>query len=192
VAGQKSGVVHALDPDRSGEILWQQRVGKGGINGGVQWGSAADRSNVYVALSDIGRIPVPNSQATDPDPEAGGGMFALSLETGQRVWYTPPPPCGRKERCSPAQSAAVSAIPGVAFSGSVDGHLRAYSAGNGAIVWDVDTVQTYKTTNGVPARGGSLNVAGPAISGGTLIVNSGYVQNGMPGNVLLAFSVDGK
>ncbi|HLG58594.1 MAG TPA: PQQ-binding-like beta-propeller repeat protein [Vicinamibacterales bacterium] len=192
VAGQKSGVVHALDPDRSGEILWQQRVGKGGINGGVQWGSAADRSNVYVALSDIGRIPVPNSQATDPDPEAGGGMFALSLETGQRVWYTPPPPCGRKARCSPAQSAAVSAIPGVAFSGSVDGHLRAYSAANGAIVWDVDTVQTYTTTNGVPARGGSLNVAGPAISGGTLIVNSGYVQNGMPGNVLLAFSVDGK
>ena len=71
VAGQKSGVVHAIDPDRNGEILWQERVGKGGINGGVQWGSAADQSNVYVALSDIGRIPVPNSQATVPDPEAG-------------------------------------------------------------------------------------------------------------------------
>jgi len=192
VAGQKSGVVHALDPDRAGEILWQERVGKGGINGGVQWGSAADPSNVYVALSDIGRIPVPNSLATEPDPETGGGMFALNLETGKRVWSTPPPPCGRRERCSPAQSAAVSAMPGVAFSGSVDGHLRAYSAVSGAIVWDFDTVQTYKTTNGVPGRGGSLNVAGPAISGGTLIVNSGYVNNGMPGNVLLAFSVDGK
>jgi polyvinyl alcohol dehydrogenase (cytochrome) len=192
VAGQKSGVVHALDPDRGGEILWQERVGKGGINGGVQWGSAADRSNVYVALSDIGRIPVPNSQATEPDPEAGGGMFALNLKTGRRVWHTPPPPCGRKQRCSPAQSAAVSAVPGVAFSGSVDGHIRAYSATDGAIVWDFDTAQTYKTTNNVPARGGSLNVAGPAISGGTLVLNSGYVQNGMPGNVLLAFSVDGK
>ena len=97
-----------------------------------------------------------------------------------------------RARCSPAQSAAVSAIPGVVFSGSVDGHLRAYSTTNGAIVWDFDTVRTYKTVNGVPARGGSLNVAGPAISGGTLFVNSGYVQNGMPGNVLLAFSVDGK
>ena len=32
----------------------------------------------------------------------------------------------------------------------------------------------------------------PAISGRTLVVNSGYVQNGMPGNVLLAFTVDGK
>jgi hypothetical protein len=46
--------------------------------------------------------------------------------------------------------------------------------------------------NGVAARGGSLNVGGPAISGGTVIVNSGYVQNGMPGNLLLALTVDGK
>jgi polyvinyl alcohol dehydrogenase (cytochrome) len=192
VAGQKSGVVHAVDPDRDGEILWQTRVGKGGINGGVQWGSAADQSNVYVALSDIGRIPVPNSQATEPDPKAGGGMFALRLDNGRQVWHTPPPPCGDRKRCSPAQSAAVSAVPGVVFSGSVDGHLRGFSTSNGAILWDFDTVRTYETINGVAARGGSLNVAGPAISGGTLFVNSGYVQNGIPGNVLLAFSVDGK
>ena len=83
-------------------------------------------------------------------------------------------------------------MPGVAFSGSVDGHLRAYSATNGAILWDFDTVQSYETINGVPARGGSMNVGGPAISGGMMFVNSGYVQNGIPGNVLLAFSVDGR
>ena len=193
VAGQKSGVVHALDPDQEGKILWQDRVGKGGINGGVQWGSAADGSNVYVALSDLGRIAVPNSQATVPDPEEGGGMFAIRLDTGKRVWETPPPrACRTRERCSPAQSAAVSAIPGVVFSGAIDGHLRAYSTNTGAILWDVDTAQTYKTVNGVPGRGGSLNVAGPAVSGGTVIINSGYVQNGMPGNVLLAFTVDGR
>jgi len=193
VAGQKSGMVHALDPDRDGQIIWQQRVGKGGINGGVQWGSAADASNVYVALSDLARFAVPNSQATTPDPEAGGGMFAMNLETGKRVWDTPPPrACRTRDRCSPAQSAAVSGIPGIIFSGSIDGHLRAYSTADGSIVWDVDTVQTYKTVNGTPGNGGSLNVGGPAVSGGTLIVNSGYVQNGMPGNVLLAYSVDGK
>jgi polyvinyl alcohol dehydrogenase (cytochrome) len=191
VAGQKSGVVHALDPDRGGAILWQERVGKGGINGGVQWGSAADPSNVYVALSDIGRIPVPNSQATVPDPEAGGGLFALRLDTGQRVWHAAPVPC-RRSRCSPAQSAPVSAIPGLVFSGSVDGHLRAYSAADGRVLWDVDTVGPQKTVNGVAAQGGSLNVAGPVIIGGMVLTNSGYVQNGMPGNVLLAFSVDGK
>jgi polyvinyl alcohol dehydrogenase (cytochrome) len=192
VAGQKSGMVHAIDPDREGAILWQMRVGKGGINGGVQWGSSADQSNVYVALSDLGRIAIPNSQGTVPDPKVGGGMFALRLDNGERVWYTAPPSCGDRERCSPAQSAAVSAIPGVVFSGSVDGHLRAFDTGTGSIIWDFDTVRTYETINGVPAHGGSLNVGGPAISGGAIFVNSGYVQNGIPGNVLLAISVDGK
>ena len=192
VAGQKSGVVHALDPDRDGEVLWQVRVGKGGINGGVQWGSAADQSNVYVALSDLGRISIPNSLATEPDAKAGGGLFALRLDTGERVWYTPPPACGDRPRCSPAQSAAVSGIPGVVFSGSVDGHLRAFAARDGAIVWDFDTVRSYETVNKVPARGGSLNGPGPAIAGGMLFVNSGYAPNGIPGNVLLAFSVDGQ
>jgi polyvinyl alcohol dehydrogenase (cytochrome) len=193
VAGEKSGVVHAVDPDRDGQILWQTRVGKGGINGGVQWGSAADVSNVYVALSDLGRINVPNSQATVPDPEEGGGMFALRLDTGKEVWHTPPPhTCRANERCSPAQSAAVSGIPGIAFSGSIDGHLRAYSTTDGAIVWDFNTVGSQATVNGIAARGGSLNVGGPAISGGTVVVNSGYVQNGMPGNVLMAFTIEGK
>jgi polyvinyl alcohol dehydrogenase (cytochrome) len=144
-----------------------------------------------VALSDIGRIAVPNSQATEPDPEAGGGMFALRLDTGEQIWTAPPQPC-RRTRCSPAQSAAVSAMPGVVFSGAVDGHLRAYSTTTGAVLWDFDTVGPQQTVNGVAARGGSLNVGGPAISGGMVFVNSGYVQNGMPGNVLLAFSVDGK
>jgi hypothetical protein len=30
------------------------------------------------------------------------------------------------------------------------------------------------------------------VSNGTVIINSGYAQNGMPGNVLLAYTVDGK
>jgi polyvinyl alcohol dehydrogenase (cytochrome) len=148
---------------------------------------------MYVALSDLGRINVPNSQATVPDPEAGGGMYALRLDSGQQVWHTPPPrACRTRERCSPAQSAAVSAIPGVTFSGAIDGHLRAYSTTDGKILWDFDTVGPQKTVNGVTARGGSINVAGPAVSGGVVITNSGYVQNGMPGNVLMAFTVDGK
>jgi polyvinyl alcohol dehydrogenase (cytochrome) len=192
VAGQKSGVVHAIDPDKNGDVIWQTRVGKGGGLGGIQWGSATDHSHVYVALSDIA-LSIPNALARDLDPKLGGGMFALSLENGKRIWYTPAPGCGTRKKCSPAQSAAVSAIPGAAFSGSIDGHLRAYSTKDGAILWDFDTVSPYKTVNEVEAKGGSLDGAGPAIGGGMLFVNSGYpVFGGMPGNVLLAFSVDGK
>jgi polyvinyl alcohol dehydrogenase (cytochrome) len=193
VAGQKSGVVHALDPDNGGKVLWQTRIGQGGTMGGVQWGSAADQTMAYVALSDIGRIMLTYSNSTDADPKRGGGMFGLRLDTGEIVWRTPPPGCGSRPRCSPAQSGAVSALPGVAFSGSVDGHIRAYSAADGKVVWDFDTVRSYETVNGVEGRGGSLDGPGPAIGGGMVFVNSGYpTAGGTPGNVLLAFSVDGK
>ena len=192
IAGQKSGVVHAVDPDNQGEVLWQTRVAKGGTAGGVQWGSAADKNNVYVAVSDIGRIMLTYTSATDADPKRGGGMFALRLDNGENVWYTAPEACGNRPRCSPAQSAAVTAIPGVAFSGSVDGHLRAYSSANGKVIWDFDTAQNYETVNGVPGHGGSLDGPGPAVADGMLFVNSGYpTAGGMSGNVLLAFSVDG-
>jgi hypothetical protein len=94
LAGQKSGIVHALDPDANGEVLWQTRIGRGGTMGGIQWGSATDGTNIYVALSDIGRIMLNYSTSTDADPKQGGGMFALRLSDGERVWYTPPPGCG--------------------------------------------------------------------------------------------------
>jgi polyvinyl alcohol dehydrogenase (cytochrome) len=75
----------------------------------------------------------------------------------------------------------------------VDGHLRAYTSANGKVIWDFDTVRSYTTVNGVPGRGGSLDGPGPVIAGGMLFTNSGYSSaGGTPGNVLLAFSVDGK
>lgn len=202
IAGQKSGVVHAVDPDQQGKILWQRRIGDGGLLGGIEWGSAADSENVYAALSDL-RLQVvptgtPGSQpfgksALRLDPTAGGGLFALKLTTGEIVWKTSPSPCGEKPACSPAQPAAVTLIPGVVFSGSLDGHLRAYATEDGKIIWDIDTVREYKTVNGVRAIGGSMNGPGAVIAGGMLYVNSGYADwGGSPGNVLLAFSVDGK
>ena len=196
LAGQKSGVMHAIDPDRNGEILWQQRVGKGGLIGGIQWGSAADAKQVYVALSDIGVTTVPDSDIgfdTTLDSSVGGGMFAYDIETGERKWYIPPPGCGDRKQCSPAQSAAVSAIPGVVFSGSIDGHLRGYATNSGEVVWDYNADQEYESTNGVKTRGGSFDGPGPTIVDGMVYVNSGYgFQGGMGGNALIAFSVDGE
>lgn len=203
IAGQKSGFVHAIDPDKNGAMLWQQRLSAGGKSGGVQWGSASDGENVYVAVSDVIQKPVQAGGAGGQptlfgvpmvfDPDAGGGLYALKVATGETVWHTPHPGCNKKPGCSPAQSAAVTAIPGVVFSGGLDGHLRAYVAKTGQIIWDVDTVQEYQTVNGVKANGGALDGPGPVIVGGMLYVNSGYLYVGsMPGNVLLAYSVDGK
>jgi polyvinyl alcohol dehydrogenase (cytochrome) len=82
-------------------------------------------------------------------------------------------------------------IPGAAFSGSMDGHLRAYSTIDGKILWDYDTAKDFATVNRVKAGGGSLDQGGATIVNGVVYVNSGS-ERGDPGNVLLAFSVDGK
>ncbi len=200
VIGQKSGVAYALDPDNRGEVLWQKRVGQGGVLGGIQWGSATDGRNMYVALSDLRIVGVVADRTSSLgyrlqlDPHSGGGLFALRLDSGEQVWEAKPASaCGDRKSCSPAQSQAVTAMPGAVFSGSLDGHMRAYSTATGEILWDVDTVRDYPTINGQPAHGGSLDGPGPVIAGGMLYVNSGYGQfGGTPGNVFLAFSVDGK
>lgn len=178
---QKSGVVYAIDPDRPGKLLWQSRIGRGGPLGGIEWGGAADNRYGYFPLSDF-----------DFDkPIGGGGLFALDLRSGKRVWYAPPPKpaCDGQFGCSSAQMAPPSLIPGVLFAGSLDGHLRAYDTRDGTVLWDFDTAQEFHTTNGLRAHGGSLNGAGPAIVSGMVYVNTGYT-NAMGGNVLLAFAVD--
>lgn len=198
VIGQKSGIAYALDPDQQGAVLWQTRVGKGGSLGGIQWGSAADEKNMYVALSDIGFKVAPDPDQPGKikltlDATQGGGLFALDLLTGNKVWSAPPPVCGERTRCSPAQAAAVSAIPGVVFSGSVDAHVRAYASSTGAVIWDYDTAREYDAVNGQKAHGGAIDGGGPAVVGGMVYLYSGYSQwGGIPGNALLAFSVEGK
>jgi outer membrane protein assembly factor BamB len=112
---------------------------------------------------------------------------------GKQVWRTDPPPpvCSWGTRnCISAQSQAVSAIPGVVFSGSQDGHLRAYASANGRVLWDFDTAQSFTTVNGIAAAGGSLDNGGATVANGMVYVNSGYGRiTGQPGNLLLAFAV---
>jgi polyvinyl alcohol dehydrogenase (cytochrome) len=185
MTGAKSALVHALDPDRNGRTLWRAKVGTGGPIGGIEWGGAADESRLYLAVSDI----------TDTTKKGPGGLTAVDIATGKAVWRVPAPKpvCSWGTRsCSAAQSQAVTAIPGVVFAGSHDGHLRAYAAEDGRIVWDFDTgVAFANTVNGVPAAGGSLDHGGATVVGGMVYVNSGYGRiNGQPGNVLLAFGLE--
>jgi len=184
LVGQKSGVAFGLDPDDKGKIVWQTRIGKGGPLGGIEFGGAADQERVYYPLSDWSQ-----------DPKTGGGMFALEIATGKKLWETaaPVPACLPKPGCGAAQQAPATAIAGVVFSGSLDGHMRAYDTADGKVLWDFDSAIEYQTVNGVTAHGGSPNYAGPVVAGGMLFVTSGYSVNaGMAGNVLLVFAEDGK
>ena len=179
VIGQKSGLGFALDPEKMGEIVWEYRAGRGGVLGGIEWGSAVDGDRAYFAVSDI-LLPQP------------GGLHAVTLATGQRAWFAPPRPpvCGSGRGCNAAQSAAVTVIPGAVFSGSNDGALRVYSTTDGAILWEFDTNREFTSVNGVAARGASMIGPGPVVAGGMVFVSSGYgAFGGRPGNVLLAFGV---
>jgi polyvinyl alcohol dehydrogenase (cytochrome) len=161
----------------------------------VQWGMASDGQNLYAASSDA--IFVQRDGVRSLDPAAGGGLTALRLGDGSKAWYVPPIACpnaiNAAPGCSPAQSAAVTAIPGVIFSGSMDGHLRAYSSEDGKVLWDFNTVREYSAANGVKARGGALDGPGPVVVNGMVFVNSGYARfGGAPGNVLLMFAAEGE
>ena len=180
IAGNKSGMIWALDPDQQGKTIWEQQVGKGSSGGGVLWGLAVDGERVYV----------PNGFFDAKSPDASGGMAAIALSDGQPLWSTPNPPCGNRKSCKPSHAAAVTAIPGAVFSGTMDGQFYAYSAETGKILWQFDSVQDYSTVNGVKANGGSMSNAGATVVGGMLFVHSGYSHHGaiIPGNVLLAFA----
>jgi polyvinyl alcohol dehydrogenase (cytochrome) len=183
IAGQKSGALFGLDPD-TGERVWKTQVGQGGILGGIEWGFSVDGTTTYVSLSN----------ALEKKPGEAGGMVAVNIADGKPLWTIPPTgdTCNARRGCNTGQPAAVSTIPGVVFSGSLDGHLRAYDSATGEVLWDVNTVNEFDTVNRIPARGGSMNGPGATIVGGMLFVNSGYGSLGfMPGNVVLAFSVEG-
>jgi polyvinyl alcohol dehydrogenase (cytochrome) len=176
VAGQKSGNVWAHDPDRKGMVLWRTALVNNTteFGGKIVWGGAADDDKAYFGLGT-------------------GGVAALQLKDGDPRWFVTldaaPGIAPRLYR----HDGPLTAIPGVIFSGGWDGMLRALSTADGHIAWEYNTVQEYKTVNGVAAKGGSMGAAGPTIAGGMLFVPSGYVgvNNGMPGNVLLAFTATG-
>jgi polyvinyl alcohol dehydrogenase (cytochrome) len=185
VAGQKSGVVHALSPD-NGRLLWQTRIGKGGMLGGIHWGMATDGNYVYAANSDLIFAVDRRDSTLQPSP----GLYALDLHTGKVVWKTPAPDCAGKTGCMTGNSAAPVVAHDLVWAGGLDGHIRAYAAADGKIVWDYNTVKEYETVNGVKGNGGAIDGPPPVISNGMLFVNSGYGLFGQsPGNVLLAFAI---
>jgi polyvinyl alcohol dehydrogenase (cytochrome) len=186
LAGQKSGVVYAFDPDHGGELLWETRVGQGGSMGGVEMGLTASGGVAYVPVSDSEVKP----------PHAPGGLAAIDIASGKLLWQTKapnPPICSwGSYSCNAAQASAAASIPGVVFSGAWDGHMRAYGMADGKVLWDTDTARQFDAVNGVKAAGGAISGYAVIVTGGAVIVTSGAASMTHPGNALLAFTVDGK
>lgn len=178
VIPQKSGMVWALDPNNSGEIVWQYRAGQPSASGGW-WGMSVAEGLAYVGISGY----------SNPD---SGGIHAIDLATGQGVWAAPPADllCAPGRGCRATQSAAVTAIPGAVFSGSADGGMRVYSAQDGRVLWTFDTNPEFETINGVPAAGGSMDGPGAVVVDGMVYFMSGNCCIvGRPGNALFAFEI---
>lgn len=196
LAGQKSGVLYALDPDNKGAVVWEIRLGEGGSFGGILWGMATDGERAYVAIADWNVGAIQKGGVLIPSHRANGALTAVDVRTGKRLWRTPNPPgtCQGRRGCSSANAAPVTVIPGVVFLGSLDGHLRAYDARTGRIIWDYDASGEFAGINGIPGHGGSINAAGVTVANGMVYQTAGYgaFGLGMPGNVLLAFSLSGK
>jgi polyvinyl alcohol dehydrogenase (cytochrome) len=170
IAGQKSGAVWALDPDRKGAVVWRTSLARTAADarGEIIWGGATDGASAYFGLT-------------------SGGFAAVDLADGKVRWRQTVDPAQGRIR---GHGGAVSLIPGAILSGGWDGMVRAVSTKDGLVLWSYDTVRDYQTVNGVAAKGGSMGAPGPIAAGGTVYVGSGIVgvQNGLPGNALLAFA----
>ncbi len=190
LVGRKDGTVFALDADKHDRALWQAKLGRGSIQGGVQFALAADAQRVYVPISDMadahdGRV---YSEPARP------GLYALSPTDGALLWSARADNvCAGREFCDSGILAAVTTISGAVFAGHMDGRVRAYDSRNGKVLWSYDTLPEITTVSGAKGHGGSIGGGGPVVYRGMVYVNSGYGLYGhMPGNLLLAFSVDGK
>ena len=186
VAGQKSGMVFALDPDDRGSIIWQKRVGRGGKKGGIHWGMTIDDDSIFIPIADL---PEKTTSQFSPMP----GIHALRIKDGYKEWYRPATPVCKDEEyhCYPSVSAAPSRAGDMIITGSMNGIIEIISTRDGNLLWSFDTVKQFKTINQIPANGGSIDSNGPFIAGNYLIATSGYdIYGQLTGNVLLVFSVE--
>jgi polyvinyl alcohol dehydrogenase (cytochrome) len=184
IASEESGRVTAVDPDKRGAKVWWSQASETPPNRAevhAPWGGATDGQLFFRGM---------------PYPDGTGAVAALKPENGQRSWYVP---LTKDKACADAQSptcrpgiqGGTILIPGVLFSGSRDGVMRAFSTKDGKILWQYDTAREYPdTVNGVPGKGGAIGGPGGAsVADGMLYLTSGYaILGGAPGNVVLAFA----
>ena len=157
-AGEKSGFYWALNPN-NGAVVWVQQVGPGGILGGIEWGTATDGQQVYVAIANTYRVTY-TLQPTGTTWN-GGSWSALNAATGQIVWQVPDP---NQDLINPAYPAMalgpVTIANGLLYCADTAGFMYALEASSGNTLWSFRAA-------------GSVNAA-PAVVDGVLYWGSGY------------------
>jgi polyvinyl alcohol dehydrogenase (cytochrome) len=184
VVGQKSGMVHGLDPDDGGKLLWSTQASDGGDLGGMMYGLASDASKIYVPVADV----------DSPTGRYTGTLVALAPASGDILWRTvaPKPACNwDSEHCIGGQVAAVTVVSDMVFTGFWDGYLRIYAAKDGRLLREIDTAIEYPAVNGV-ANGGQVSGYPVTVGKDALYINSGASSVLKPGNALLVYTLDGK
>jgi len=166
--GQKSGLYAALDAD-TGTTLWSRFVGPAGSLGGIQWGTASDGTNIYIASANSNFKPY---RLVNGQQITWGFWSAFDAATGKVLWQTPDPTPGTMDE------SALSVANGVVYAGSFDssGHMYALNSANGQILWSY-------------ASGGSV-IGSPSIVNGNLFWGSGYtrIQGGTGNNKVYDFT----
>jgi polyvinyl alcohol dehydrogenase (cytochrome) len=189
VAGQKSGEVHAIDPD-TGKLIWKVKPGRGGVLGGVQFSLASNGHAVFAPVNDFPNL---RHDATLYQEPPQPGVYAYDLATGKAIWAARPEgdTCQGLKDCNPGYSQAITATPDLVFAGANDGWLRVFDASTGAVVWQLDSKKPVPTINGGMGKGGSFSGgAGPILYKGMLFLMSGYNRPTVTaGNVLSVYEV---
>jgi polyvinyl alcohol dehydrogenase (cytochrome) len=110
--GQKSGMYWALNPN-DGAIVWSSVVGPGATLGGIEWGTATDGKQIFVAIANSNHKAHP---LIDGTTTTGGAWSALDTATGKIVWQTADP-------ALTLDTGSVSVAGGVLFAGSYSGTM---------------------------------------------------------------------
>ena len=182
MAGQKSGMLHALDP-ATGVLQWKRRIAHGGAESGIRYGMASQDGILYVPSTH-------QADAQSAAPRAQPGVVAISATQGSIVWETSGPDlCGARAPCDGAVTAPPLATTEAIFAAGLDGVVYALDRDSGQKIWSFDTARTFTTLLGRSTRGGGIaGTAGPLVANGRLFVSSGYGQAQRPGNALVAFA----
>jgi polyvinyl alcohol dehydrogenase (cytochrome) len=151
-AGQKSGIFWALDAE-TGKLAWNRRLGPGGPNGGMEYGSAVDGTRVYAAEGNTKQVAHDPGAYTLPSGQTikYGSYAALDTSTGKILWQVADPagikhpgndqpctPTGPRENCVGAfTKGAVSVFNGVLYGCSLapTGALYGLDAATGKFLW---------------------------------------------------------